>query len=641
MNPIHSTGGRKPVSVAGIAGDKTAKKIRVKAFKTSKNDPLPQARRFRWNVNTYTRLLRQSLKIECQSHIMKDIFRNNVGIHRATMKLAAPVLGEAALAALTKRASDAIQAKRIFSIHGYYPIISEELKKRGWIEKRNPVFRTMNYEYLLTILGSANNRAMCNVRSPPSLTSTKESLIIENKENSYLWPIVKDVNANYIFTSNGFDVDWNNFNDKTIFSQLNRYSFCSKIALADTVKTISKNDNVKFPRSYFITDTKSMDFFIRDFRLTALFGSIKIILSSKNSQNSIFSRNGTIPYEIIEFIEYRCWEFLNFCQTKVASDLMWSTMISEGGWTTFLVWYQKIVEENATIGVSNRYHIRDIYHRLNAWERKIKTFCPQFFIDGDTNLWIIKPTNCCSGVGIILERRLKNIMKTIKDNDIFIKSYVIQKYIERPLLISKVKVDLRQYFLVTNTIPIQIWMYKEGYVRFCSKKFTVHDLGGDIHLSNVRVQSMNRKCRTAGVPEECMWDFKQFKEYLKSIKNGDKWDTLIYPTMCETLTDVVMESFNPESRRGFGYQLFGADFSLTENFEPWLVEINNAPGLNPTTSIIARIATMLLRDIIKVTVDFPLNSNAETGLFENIYSGKLVKHCNTVKNITKEYYYRQ
>lgn len=140
---------------------------------------------------------------------------------------------------------------------------------------------------------------------------------------------------------------------------------------------------------------------------------------------------------------------------------------------------------------------------------------------------------------------------------------------------------------------------REGYVRFCSKKFTIQDLGEEIHLSNVRVQSMNRKYRIAGVPEECMWDYKQFKEYLKSIKNGDKWDTLIYPTMCETLSDVVIESFNPESRRAFVYQLFGADFSLIEHFEPWLVEINNAPGLNPTTSIIARIASALLTDIIK------------------------------------------
>ncbi|XP_060842934.1 tubulin glycylase 3A-like [Rhopalosiphum padi] len=488
-----------------------------------------------------------------------------------------------------------------------------------------------------------DNRAICNIRSPPSLASTRESLIIENKENSYLWPIVKDVSANYIFTTNRFDVDWNKKNDKTIFSLLNSLSFCTKIGLAEIVNTISKKANVKFPRTYNISDTKTMDFFIKDFKLTALFGSLKIILSSKYSQNSIFSRNGTIPYEMIDFIEQRCWEFVHAYQTQEESDMLWFTISFEDGWTKFMVWYQKIVEGIATICVGNPFQINDIYERLDALERKIKTFCPQFFIDGDTNLWIIKPSNCCSGIGIILERRLKNILKTIKDTNSFNKSYIIQKYIERPLLISKVKVDLRQYFLVTNTNPIQIWMYKEGYVRFCSKKFTIQDLGEEIHLSNVRVQSMNRKYRIAGVPEECMWDYKQFKEYLKSIKKGDKWDTSIYPTICETLSTVVIESFRTaqDSRKAFGFQLFGADFMLTENLEPWLIEINSSPGLNPTTSIIARIASALLTDIIKVTVDFPLNSNADTGLFENIYTDKLVKHCNTEKNITKEYYYHQ
>jgi len=86
-----------------------------------------------------------------------------------------------------------------------------------------------------------DNRAICNIRSPPSLASTRESLIIENKENSYLWPIVKDVSANYIFTTNRFDVDWNKKNDKTIFSLLNSLSFCTKVLLQ-----IINNTTIKY-----------------------------------------------------------------------------------------------------------------------------------------------------------------------------------------------------------------------------------------------------------------------------------------------------------------------------------------------------------------------------------------------------------
>jgi len=78
----------------------------------------------------------------------------------------------------------------------------------------------------------SDSRSMCNVKSPPSLTSkTVESLIIENIENTYLWSAVKNVSPNYIFTTNRFDISWNTINDTTMLSQLNNLSFCTKVLL--------------------------------------------------------------------------------------------------------------------------------------------------------------------------------------------------------------------------------------------------------------------------------------------------------------------------------------------------------------------------------------------------------------------------
>lgn len=114
------------------------------------------------------------------------------------------------------------------------------------------------------------------------------------------------------------------------------------------------------------------------------------------------------------------------------------------------------------------------------------------------------------------------------------------------------------------------------------------------------MQSYYRKDRAQGVPEECMWDFVQFKQYLKTIDQSHLWHTFIYPTMCETMLTILLESFKHSTpNKKLAFQLLGADFVLTENFEPWLVEINSNPGLNPTTSIITRIVTNLLKDIIK------------------------------------------
>ena len=62
-------------------------------------------------------------------------------------------------------------------------------------------------------------------------------------------------------------------------------------------------------------------------------------------------------------------------------------------------------------------------------------------------------------------------------------SFVIQKYIERPLLLSGRKFDIRMWVLVTGSLDV--YLFKEGYIRTSSKPFDLSDANDIfVHLTN-------------------------------------------------------------------------------------------------------------------------------------------------------------
>ena len=79
-----------------------------------------------------------------------------------------------------------------------------------------------------------------------------------------------------------------------------------------------------------------------------------------------------------------------------------------------------------------------------------------------------------------------NITELTNKND---RIYVIQKYIERPLLINKRKFDIRVWVLVTH--ELKVFFFREGYLRTSSEIFsldedTIDDK--DVHLTNNAIQ---------------------------------------------------------------------------------------------------------------------------------------------------------
>ena len=63
--------------------------------------------------------------------------------------------------------------------------------------------------------------------------------------------------------------------------------------------------------------------------------------------------------------------------------------------------------------------------------------------------------------------------------------YVVQKYIERPLLFKGIKFDIRCWVLVSQVSPtLTVWMWTEPYLRLASHAYSEDTRDVFAHLTN-------------------------------------------------------------------------------------------------------------------------------------------------------------
>lgn len=103
------------------------------------------------------------------------------------------------------------------------------------------------------------------------------------------------------------------------------------------------------------------------------------------------------------------------------------------------------------------------------------------------NTWIIKPgenTNRGNGIEVCKTmNQIKTIMnRTTKEN----RTYIIQKYIDYPLLVHKRKFDLRCFGMLTSINgSLKGYFYHDGYVRTSCREFSLDDVEDKyVHLTN-------------------------------------------------------------------------------------------------------------------------------------------------------------
>ena len=246
-------------------------------------------------------------------------------------------------------------------------------------------------------------------------------------------------------------------------------------------------------------------------------------------------------------------------------------------------------------------------------------------IDGHTNTWIMKPGAKSRGRGVVPQNNLDDIFKLADSSKE--EKWVIQKYIERPLLVHSIKFDIRQWFMVTDWNPLTLYFYQDSYLRFGSRAFTLDDFDPCIHLCNNSIQKKFLSSQTkneTSFAQGNMWTSNAFKKYLDRQGLLHKWDDTIYPGMKKSIQMVMMTIQDIIEDRKNSFELYGADFMLDEEYNPWLIEINCSPAMGGTTKVTERLCSEVLDDCCKVIIDKRENRSASTGKWEIIYKQPLV-----------------
>ena len=178
---------------------------------------------------------------------------------------------------------------------------------------------------------------------------------------------------------------------------------------------------------------------------------------------------------------------------------------------------------------------------------------------------------------------------------------IIQKYLDNPFLYNKRKFDIRCFVLIDHNL--NIFFFREGHLKGCSELYNLNDRNRFIHITNYSLQKKSSKFEIYEEGNEISYlDFKKFLISQKiPLSNFDKMISQM-----KLLVEISMKSVGKKLLRTnpvLSFEIFGYDFIIDNEFKPWILEINNNPGLVISSNVIQKIIPRMLDDAFRLTID--------------------------------------
>ncbi|XP_036214571.2 tubulin polyglutamylase ttll-4 isoform X1 [Bactrocera oleae] len=219
--------------------------------------------------------------------------------------------------------------------------------------------------------------------------------------------------------------------------------------------------------------------------------------------------------------------------------------------------------------------------------------------------WIVKPPASARGTGIRIVNKWSQFPKD--------RPLVVQKYIERPLLINDSKFDMRIYVVLTSINPLRIYMYKDGLARFASVKYSSELTSLDdrcMHLTNYSINKFSQNYSKNEDFNACQghkWTLQSLWSCLETRGVNTK---RLWATLRNLVIKAIVSGESGLNRMyrqnvNFRYncfELFGFDVLLDENLVPWLLEINISPSLHSELPLDLHVKGPLIQAVLNTAL---------------------------------------
>ena len=511
------------------------------------------------------------------------------------------------LTILKTRANRAVNNKNIFKVKGPYKIMRRELRKRGWIEQ--------DYEskYTKETLKITSNIAKNETETDSNTSDYDSSSDCPSDEEEYctLTRMVKNAIPNFLISLKSGDID-SKFLTKSQFANHFRKTGCftTKSGLTQIIEELTWFSDINpvqfFPRCFLLSSADDQPIFIQDYLKTAAISLLKELKRAVENGNFKCNENSVskITVSTVKFALKICNEILKTKQHDDVDEITLVTSFDENSpsWKLLLESSCMLRTEQTTW----QKECKDLYKEITDLLSSLRKLMPQFDLDGCCNIWIVKPGAMSRGRGIKCLSKLNSILDLVSPRVLLKEGkYVVQKYIENPLLIERTKFDIRQWFLVTDWSPLTVWLYRECYVRFSGQPFSLNNFHESIHLCNNSIQKNYSisKNRSSKLPTDNICDLEEFTQYLKDITGCDLWAESLLEKAKKILFSIMLSSSpNVEMHKG-SFELFGADFMVGEDLELYLLEINSSPTMARNTVVTKRLCKQVQEDLIRFIID--------------------------------------